>query len=228
MVGGDGLNVVIFGATGVAGAAVLYECLKHPRISRVVAVTRRSLGIDDDKFSEIIHTDFLDYSAIEGELKGFDACFWNLGVSQLHVRDEETYRRITYDYTFAAANVLARLNPDMTFCFLTGLGTDPTMRSRQMWARVKGQAERDLEDLPFGAVYVYRPGVIIPTKADKTGRGRWRGSVLLWPLFRLISPKLVIRGEEYGLGMINAALYRPELRVLENRDIVSMAREPSD
>ena len=219
------LNVIIFGATGVAGAAALYECLEHPRVSSIVAVTRRSLGVKDPKYSEVVHQDFMDYSAIEDKLGGFDACFWCLGVSQLHVRAEEEYRRITYDYTFAAAPVLAKLNPDMTFCFLSGLGTDPTMKSRQMWARVKGQAERDLGKVPFGAVYVYRPGVIVPTRKDPSRRGRMRGSVILWPLFRAISSKLVLRGEEFGLGMINAALHRPDLKVLENNDIVSLARE---
>jgi uncharacterized protein YbjT (DUF2867 family) len=218
------MKVLIFGATGVAGTAVLHECLKHPKVTSAIAVTRKPIDINHPKYSEIIHSDFLDYSAIEDKLKGFDACFWELGVSQLHVRDEETYRKITYDFTFAAAPLLARLNPEMVFCFLTGLGTDPTMKSRQMWARVKGQAERDLKKAPFGDVYMFRPGVIVPTRADKTKRGRLRGSVILWPLFRAISKKTVIRGEEYGLAHINAVLFRPDLKVLENNDIRDLSK----
>ena len=126
--GKDKIKVLITGATGAAGSGVLDACLKDPRIESITAVTRKPLPFRDQKIVEVLHDDFLDYSAIEDRFKGHEACFWCLGISQSKVRKEEAYTRITYGFTLAAAKVLERLNPGMTFCFLSGMGTDATER----------------------------------------------------------------------------------------------------
>jgi hypothetical protein len=93
----------------------LHACLAHP---------------DTEKFTEIIHADFLDYSGLENRMKGHDACYWCLGVSQMKVRKEDDYHRFTHDFTIEAAKVMEKLNPGMTFCFLSGMGTDETQKSK--------------------------------------------------------------------------------------------------
>ncbi len=141
------LSVIITRATGTAGSGVLHACLQHPAVSKVTILTRRSIGIEHEKLTELIHDDFLNYESIESEFHGFNACFWCLGVSQAKVRNEGDYKRITYDFTMEAAKVLERLNPGMTFCFLTGMGTDETQKSRMMWARILSPG--DLPVPPF-------------------------------------------------------------------------------
>lgn len=213
------ISVILTGATGHAGSGVLHACLEHPSVSRVTAITRRPLDVRDDKLAEVIHDDFTDYSKVEDRLAGHDACFWCLGVSSTDVRGEE-YRRITYDYTIAAAKVLERLSPGMTFCYISGAGTDETQRSWMRWARVKGKVEADLAlfDLKF---YAFRPGFIHPMKGHRSST--LLGS-LLYPLIKS-SRRWCVEADEVGLAMINAALYAPPRHTLENADIRDLARE---
>ena len=212
------ISVVLTGATGHAGSGVLRACLGHPSVERITALTRRPLDVRDDRLVEVVHGDFADYSKVEGRLAGHDACFWCLGVSSTRVRGEE-YRRITYDYTIAAAKVLERLSPGMTFCYISGAGTDETQRSRMMWARVKGKVEADLALFDLQA-YSFRPAFIHPIKGHRSST--LLGS-LLYPLIKS-SKRYCVEAEELGLAMINAALYAPPRRTLENADIRDLAR----
>src|SRR5438094_4132774 len=141
------MNVILFGATGMVGQAVLRECLLDPRVDRVLSIGRSATGQHHRKLREIVHSNLLDLSTIESELTGFDACFFCLGVSSGGM-SEEDYRRITYDLTLTAAKTLATRNPQMTFVYVSGAGTDSTERGRTMWARVKGQTENALSRLP--------------------------------------------------------------------------------
>src|SRR5512133_1123004 len=147
-----GIKAIVFGATGMVGEGVLHEALKHPAVDAVLVIGRRSCGVDHPKLKEIIHKDFFDYSSIENQLRGYNACFFCLGVSSIGMKEDE-YRRLTYDLTMAAAIALSRLNPDMVFCYVSGAGTDSSEQGRSMWARVKGKTENDLMKLPFKAVY---------------------------------------------------------------------------
>jgi uncharacterized protein YbjT (DUF2867 family) len=155
------MKVIIFGATGMVGQGVLRECLLDPDVQRVLSIGRSATGQRHEKLRELIRADLLDYSAIENELRGYDACFFCLGITSLGL-SEEQYRRVTYDITMAAAKALARLNPDMTFIYVTGVGTDSTEHGRTMWARVKGETENALLRLPFRAAYMFRPAAIQP------------------------------------------------------------------
>lgn len=194
-------------------------CLDHSAVGEVRVLTRRSLGKTHDKLVEVIHDDFLDYAAIEDELTGLDACFWCLGVSQSKVRKEADYHRITYEFTMEAAKVLKRLDPGLTFCFLTGLGTDETQKSRMMWARIKGKAEADLAKMDLD-VYAFRPGFIHPIKGAKSSTIL---GTILYPFIKN-SVKWCVEADEFGLAMINATLYGYEQHTLENRDIRKLAK----
>jgi uncharacterized protein YbjT (DUF2867 family) len=221
----DQLSVLLTGATGCAGSGVLKACLNHPNVGKVSVLTRKSIGIEHEKLRELIHQDFLDYSGIKEELAGHDACFWCLGVSQSKVRDSVEYRRITYDFTMEAAKVLDKVNPGMTFCFLTGMGTDETEKSRFMWARIKGKAEKDLGNYNF-RLYNFRPGFIHPTKGGWGGVGEKRCSrlgSLLYPFIKN-SRKYCVEADDFGRAMINAALFSPENHTLENTDIRELAK----
>jgi uncharacterized protein YbjT (DUF2867 family) len=156
-----GMKVILFGATGMVGQGVLRECLLDADVDNVLAVGRSPTGQRHPKLREILHDNFLDYSAIESELAGFDACFFCLGVSSVGM-DEARYRHLTYDITMAAATALSRLNPRMVFIYVTGRGTDSTEQGDLMWARVKGKTENDLLKLPFKAAYMFRPAGIQP------------------------------------------------------------------
>ena len=160
------MKVIIFGATGMVGQGVLRECLLDAGIDHVLVVGRSPTGVRDAKLTEIIHNDFMDYSAIEAQLTGFDACFFCLGVSSIGM-NEQRYRHLTYDLTLAAATTLARLNPQMIFTYVTGAGTDSTERGPRMWARIKGKTENDLFKLPFKAAYAFRPCLLYTSPSPR-------------------------------------------------------------
>src|ERR1700737_4945108 len=161
------MNVILFGATGMVGQGVLREYLLDPDFHQILSIVRTPSGQHHPKLRELVHSNFFDYSTIEPELTGFDACFFCLGVSSAGM-DEAKYKHLTYDLTLAAAKTLARLNPQMVFLYVSGAGTDSTERGRIMWARVKGKTENDLLKLPFKAAYMFRPAGIQPLPGIKS------------------------------------------------------------
>ncbi|EJN16084.1 semialdehyde dehydrogenase family protein [Bradyrhizobium sp. YR681] len=219
------MRVIIFGASGMVGQGVLRECLVDPGVERVVAVGRSPTGVRSAKLTEIMHGDFTDYSAIEPKLTGFDACFFCLGVSSIGM-SEERYRHLTYDLTLAAATTLARLNPQMTFTYVTGAGTDSTEQGSRMWARVKGKTENDLLKLPFRGAYMFRPGAIQPLHGVRS-KTAWVQAVYtatgpLWSVLRRLSPRLATTTEQMGRAMIHVARVGYPRKVLEMEDINSI------
>jgi uncharacterized protein YbjT (DUF2867 family) len=217
------MKVIVFGATGMVGQGVLRECLLDPGVEAVLAVGRTATGQRDPKFRELIHSDMFDYAGIESELAGYDACFFCLGISSVGMK-EDAYRRITYDITLSAARTLARLNPAMTFIYVSGEGTDSTEKGSRMWARVKGQTENALLQLPapFKAV-MFRPGGIEPgrgiTSKTKLYRVAYSLSRPLWPLLRKFSPNMVTTSEKVGRAMLRVARSGAPKPILDTRDI---------
>lgn len=216
------MKVMLFGATGMVGQGVLRECLLDGDVTQVLGVGRRPSGEAHPKLRDLVVPDPGQLSAVEGELSGFDACFFCLGVSSVGM-SEADYRRVTYDLTLGAARTLARLNPQMTFVYVTGAGTDSTERGPSMWARVKGATENALMRLPFKATYMFRPGMIQPMHGvrSKTALYRWI-YVLANPLFGLVrrwAPNRVTTSEQVGRAMLVAAKRGAPSPLVEMADI---------
>jgi uncharacterized protein YbjT (DUF2867 family) len=216
------MKVILFGATGMVGQGVMRECLIDPKVETVLAVGRSPTGVQNAKLREIVHDNFLDFSTIESQLAGYDACFFCLGVSSVGM-SEERYRHLTYDITLGAATTLSRLNPGMVFVYVTGQGTDSTEQGRLMWARVKGKTENDLLKLPFKAAYMFRPAGIQPLHGVRS-RTAWVQAIyvvaspLLTWLDR-VAPKYMTTTEQVGRAMIKVARDGYPKPVLESEDI---------
>jgi uncharacterized protein YbjT (DUF2867 family) len=216
------LKVVLLGATGMVGQGVLRECLLDPDVESVLVIGRSTIGHRHEKLHEIVLSDLFDLSAAEGELSGYDACFFCLGVSSVGMT-EDAYRRVTYDLTISVARSLAKLNPMMTFIYVSGASTDSTERGRTMWARVKGQTENALLKMPFKAAYMFRPAYIQPLHGIKT-KTRWYGAAYammapFYPLWKRLFPKYVTTTECIGRAMLSVAKRGAAKPVLENQDI---------
>jgi uncharacterized protein YbjT (DUF2867 family) len=216
------MNILIFGATGMVGQGVLRECLLAPDVESVVAVGRNATGQQHPKLRDLVHKDMYDYSAIEPQLQGFDACFFCLGVSSVGMKEPE-YKRITYDLTLAAATVLARLNPGMTFTYVTGAGTDSSERGSSMWARVKGATENALLRLPFKAACMFRPGMIQPLHGVRSKTPLYDAAIfVLKPVLGLahsLWPNKVTTTEKIGRAMLAVARNGAPKAVLDPADI---------
>ncbi|SDR95398.1 NAD dependent epimerase/dehydratase family protein [Mucilaginibacter mallensis] len=216
------IRAIITGATGMVGEGVLHECLLHPQVEEVLIINRKPSGIVHPKLKEIIHADFFDLSAIEGQLSGYNACYFCLGVSSVGIKEPEYYK-LTYTLTLNVAQTLSKLNPDMTFCYVSGGGTDSTEKGSSMWARVKGKTENDLMKLSFKRVYNFRPGYMHPTKGLKNVLPYYKYMSWLYPFVRRFFPQFVSTLAELGQAMINVVLIGYDKPVLEVKDIVKLA-----
>ena len=215
------MNVILFGATGMVGQGVLRECLSDPGVRSVVAVGRNASGQRHQKLREVVSPDLMDLSRYASQLTGFDVCFFCLGVSALGMTEEQ-YSRVTYDLTLSVARTLGRLNPNITFIYVSGQGTDSTGRGRVMWARVKGKTENALLALPI-KTYMFRPGAIIPLHGIRS-RTRWYNAIYavtrpVFPVLKKIFPDAVTTTEQVGKAMIAVARNASSVRVLETPDI---------
>jgi uncharacterized protein YbjT (DUF2867 family) len=228
------MKVIIFGATGMVGAGVLRECLLDAEVERVLVVGRSAIRnppvAREPKLREIVRADLMDLSPIEAELRGYDACFFCLGVSSVGMNEAE-YRRISYDLTMAVAERLVRLNQGMTFVYVSGAGTDSSEHGRAMWARVKGATENALLQLPFKGAYMFRPAAIQPMYGvrSKTKLYQFFYDALgpLLTLARRWFPQYVTTTERVGRAMIAVAKRNGGRAVLENVDIERVGKTES-
>ena len=216
------LKVILTGATGMVGEGVLLECLDNSEVEEVLVVNRRPCGRLHPKLSEIIHADFFNLAPIEPRLAGYNACFFCLGVSSVGMK-KEVYKHLTYDLTLNFAQALARQNPNIAFCYVTGAGTDSSEKGRIAWARVKGAAENALLQL-FKRGYMFRPGFMKPTPGQRRVNPYYKYIGWLYPVGRAIYPAGFCTIREVGLAMVNAATKGAPKPILEVKDIVALAQ----
>ena len=216
------MRVIITGATGMVGEGVLHECLNSNLVKEVVVLGRKSCGVTHPKLKEILHSNFHDLSPIADQLKGFDACYFCAGVSSVGKKEEEFYH-LTYVLTMHVAETLAKQNSNMTFCYVSGAGTDSSEKGRLMWARVKGKTENDLMKLPFAQVYNFRPGLIESMPGMKNTIKLYNYFKWVIPIIKLISKNGVVSLSEIGQAMIKAATKGYKKQILEVKDIKELA-----
>jgi uncharacterized protein YbjT (DUF2867 family) len=221
------MNVLIFGATGMIGQGVLRECLLDPQVQLVQTIGRTPTGQKNPKVREITHPDLWHYAPIEEKLTGFDACFFCLGIASSGM-SEKDYTHITYDLTIAAAETLSRLNPKMTFIYVSGASTDSSEKGRMMWARVKGKTENALLRMPSAAAYMFRPGFIEPAHGERSRTKLYR--VLynltkpLLPVIRRLFPNQILTTEQIARAMLNLVTHPYPKHILEIPDIRAAAQ----
>jgi len=214
------MKVIVYGATGMIGQGVVIECLEDDSIEKILVVTRRPLEEKHEKIEELILEDFLDYSGLEEQLAGYDACIYCLGISSAGL-SEEKYRRITLDFTIAAGEALLAANPDMRICFVSGMGTD--IDGRQIWARVKAEAEQALLDMPWKSAHMFRPAGVMPRKGvvSRTRSYRMFYNVIgvAYPLLKATIPGMVTTSDNMARVMIHVARSGHEKQIFEGADI---------
>jgi uncharacterized protein YbjT (DUF2867 family) len=218
----NNIRVIITGASGMVGEGVLHECLLSPDVENVLVVGRRSCGVQHTKLTEIVHKDFFDLSSIESQLAGYNACFFCLGVSSVGMKKED-YEKMTYDLTMNFARTLANVNSEMSFCYISGAGTDSTEKGRSHWARVKGKTENDLQKFGFKQTFLFRPGILKPTPGLKNTLGFYKWAGWLIPVIGLFSPNLITSLAELGKAMIHAVKNGYSKNIIEVQDIKTLA-----
>ncbi|MCK9410159.1 MAG: hypothetical protein WCX28_08760 [Bacteriovoracaceae bacterium] len=217
------MKVIVFGATGMVGEGVLHVALNSDHVQSVLVIGRRPCGVVHPKLMEIVHPNLYDINPISNQLHGYQACYFCLGVSSVGKQEAE-YRHTTYDLTMHVASTLSSVNPDMTFCYISGEGTDSSEQGRLMWARVKGRTENDLLKLPFRAAFNFRPGFIKPIRGMKNTLALAKPLIVLYPLMKTLFPSHGCTLEDVGRSMLSVSMRPYPKRVLENNDIAMAAR----
>ncbi len=218
------MKVIITGATGMVGEGVLHECLLSNEVSEILVVNRKECGISHPKLKEIVHSNFFDLSVIENHLTGYDGCFFCLGVSSVGM-SESDYTKMTFDLTMHVAETLVKHNKEMVFCYVSGSGTDGTESGKIMWARVKGKTENHLMRMYFKKAYMFRPGLMRPTKGLKNTLKFYKAIIWMYPMLKVLFPKFVCTLSEVGVAMIKSVSKGNDRSILEVQDIVSLANE---
>jgi len=216
------IKAIVTGASGMVGEGVLHECLQRDEVEEVLVVGRKPCGHTHSKLKEIVRANLYDLSDIEGQLKGYNACYFCLGMSSVGVKEPE-FTKVTYDLTMRFAQTLSRLNPGMTFCYVSGRGTNEN--GKQMWQRVKGKTESDLTKLPFKAVYNFRPGIMKPTQGLKNTLSLYKWMGWLLPIINTISPQSVLTLKQVGDAMANVTLRGYDKSILEVKDIAALSKK---
>lgn len=220
------MNVLLFGATGMVGKGALLACLADDRVRSITVIGRGRCGIAHAKIKEILHRDFFDYTPIRSEFADRDACFFCLGVSSAGM-SETDYHHLTYDLTLAAASAIAAATTRLTFCYVSGVGTDSTERGRSMWARVKGKTENALLAMPFKAAFMFRPGYIQPLDGLRSKTRLYQAVYTtigpLYPLLRRVAPRYVTTTANLGRALIHVAAVGYPKRILHSEDINAVA-----
>ena len=215
------MKVILFGSTGMIGQGVLNECLNDDRVESILVLNRQTCGKAHPKLKEIIHYNFFDLSLLSKKMTGYDACFFCLGVSSLGMKEIQ-YNRMTYELTIYVARTLSELNKDMTFCYVSGAGTDSSEKGNSMWARVKGKTENELLKMPFKNAYMFRPGFIQPMGGIKSKTKLYNVLLSIFKPFYFILKhikSMVTNTQTLGKAMIIVASKGFEKKILRSRDI---------
>lgn len=220
------MKIILFGASGMIGQGVLRQCLADPTVTQILSIGRSAPAMTDSKLTALVHDNFFDYSTISNTLRGYDACLFCLGVSAGGM-SEEKYHRLTYELTLAAAHALLGQNPQLTFIYVSGTGTNSSEKGGAMWARVKGKTENALLRLPFKDAYMFRPAYIHPVHGEvaRAPGTRWMYTLVgpLYPLWRALLPRYVTTTEVLAKAMITAARRGAPKKIIENEDLAALA-----
>jgi uncharacterized protein YbjT (DUF2867 family) len=217
------MKTIITGVTGMVGEGVLHECIRHESVEEILIIGRRPCGISHPKIKEIVLQNLGDLSPIQEQLVGYDGCLFCLGTTSVG-KSEKDYYHTTYTLTLNFAKTLSKYNPEATFCYISGAGTDSTEKGGSVWARVKGKTENDLMKLPFKQVYAFRPGFIRPTPGLKNTLSFYKYINWMYPFLRTVFPNSVSTMTELGLAMIYAVLKGYDKQILEVKDIVALSK----
>lgn len=207
----------------MVGEGVMHVCLQDDRVSEILVINRKPCGYTHPKLKEILHADFFNLTPVLDQFKGYNACFFCLGVTSIG-KDEPEYTRLTHTLTLHFAQTVSRLNNAMTFIYVSGAGTDSTEKGRSMWARVKGRTENDLKRLPFKQVFLFRPGYIQPIAGMHYTHSFYHWISWMYPLFRLLFARFASTLEEIGKAMIQVTVSGYEKPILEVEDIRRMGK----
>jgi uncharacterized protein YbjT (DUF2867 family) len=211
------MKVLIAGASGMIGNLILKQCLNSSSISEVISFVRKSSVEKHEKLTEVVVSNFEDYSKHLKHFKDTHAAFFCLGVYTGQVPDEQ-FKKITVDYAVCFAKTLEENSPQARFCLLSGAGADRTEKSRTSFARYKGMAENQIAAMNL-KFHSFRPGYIYPVEKRKEPNVGYTIMRVFYPMIKMLGNKYSIKSTDLANAMYNVAMIGADQEILENKDI---------
>ena len=213
------MKVIITGTTGMVGEGVLFECLQNSKVSEILSISRKEITVNHPKLKQLIVQYFTKLDDYKTEISGYDACFFCAGISSVGMKEDQ-FTQITYDTTIAFAKTVLANNPNLTFCYVSGRGTDSTEQGKTMWARVKGKTENELMKMPFKNEFNFRPAAMLPFPNQQYVNKFY---TFIANVFKIFTPSSVLTLSEVGKAMINAVDKNGVKANLEIKDIKALS-----
>lgn len=195
------MKLLLVGSTGLVGQHVLDLALADPRVSAVVAPTRRKLSAHPKLLAPLV-----DFEHLPEDVSWWqaDAVICTLGTTMLAAGSKTAFRRVDHDYPLTVAK-LARQYGTPTYALNSAIGAD--VSSRFFYNQVKDELEHNLAGLGFASLTYVRPGVIGGYRQDVR-----KGELAMTLVLKLLGPVLPRRWRINPAGQIARALIEATLQ----------------
>lgn len=175
------MKAIVVGATGLIGQNLLTKLLADNQYSHILVISRKSLTLSHVKLKEMV-IDFDNLTNYANEIVG-DVVFCCLGTTIKRTPDLATYRKIDYQYPLDVANIASN-NGAKQYHLVSAMAAN--VKSNLFYSRTKGEVERDLQQIPFEATYIYRPALLDGDRKEDRSAEK-----IMISLFRFINPILI-------------------------------------
>lgn len=205
-------TILIAGATGMVGRIALARALDDPRVTQVVALTRKALPSHPKLANPIV-----DYEALPPDADWWtcDAVICALGTTRATAGSAEAFYRVDHDYPLMVAQH-ARAQGAKVFALVSAIGADAG--SRLLYNRTKGAVEASIGALDYPSYTIVRPGLIGGQRDEFRPMERVSDAILT-----VLGPVLPRQWRISPAGNIAAALIEAALAARPGRHVVSAA-----
>ncbi|MES2417336.1 MAG: nucleoside-diphosphate sugar epimerase [Bacteroidota bacterium] len=174
-------KAILIGATGLIGFNLLEKLLIDETYAQILVISRKPLAITNSKLKQLI-IDFDELTKYADQIIGDDV-FCCLGSTIKKTPDLMLYRKIDYQYPLVVAKI-AFANGAKQYHLVSAMGAD--INSRLFYSRTKGEVERDLRQIPFRSIHIYRPALLDGLRLEER---RHENSLIR--IMRFINPILI-------------------------------------
>jgi len=154
-------RILLVGASGLVGDALLQQALQHPDVECVIAPARRPLPAHAKLLNPQVDFENLPAAATWWQV---DAVICTLGTTIREAGSQPAFRKVDHDYPLAVAR-LAHRHGARSYALTSASGANPA--SRLFYARTKGEVEQGLAQVGFDSLTLVRPGLLGGERAQR-------------------------------------------------------------
>ena len=154
-------TALIVGATGLVGSELIKILLETEEYDRIVALTRRPIGVEHPKLSE----KQIDFEREETWPWGMVAedVYCCIGTTIKKAKKKEAMYKVDVEYPLAIAR-WALDSGARQFLIISSMNASPD--SAFWYPRMKGELERKVKRLPYESIAILRPSLLLGNRKE--------------------------------------------------------------